>query len=188
MSGTAAAPTPVAVPTLSDLFIAFALVSISGFGGVLPWARRKIVEQKHWMTAEEFNESFALAQFLPGPNVVNFSVVFGTRFGGATGAAVALIGLLGPPLAIVTVLAWLYSVYGDALALGRILAGISAAAIGLLSATIAKMAKPLFRRGWHYAPLIAAIAFVTVGPLHYPLPLVLIVLAPVSIGLAWWKP
>ena len=61
------------------------------------------------MTTEEFNEAFALSQFLPGPNVVNFSVVFGARFGGAAGAAVALAGLMGPPLIIVTVLAVLYA-------------------------------------------------------------------------------
>ena len=54
-------------PSLSELFSAFVIVSISGFGGALPWARRMIVEQRHWMSAEEFNEAFALSQFLPGP-------------------------------------------------------------------------------------------------------------------------
>jgi chromate transporter len=108
MSASAGATTPsVTRPKLSELFRAFVIVSISGFGGALPWARRMIVEQRGWMTAEEFNEAFALSQFLPGPNVVNFSVVFGSRFGGAPGAAVALAGLMGPPLIIVTILAFL---------------------------------------------------------------------------------
>ena len=92
-ASTAPPPSPTVVrPKLSELFRAFVIVSISGFGGALPWARRMIVEQRRWMTAEEFNEAFALSQFLPGPNVVNFSVVFGSRFGGAPGAAVALPG------------------------------------------------------------------------------------------------
>ena len=95
------------------------------------------------MTAEEFNEAFALSQFLPGPNVVNFSVVFGSRFGGAPGAAVALAGLMGPPLIIVTILAVLYARFGDLEVLGRILAGITAAATGLLIAVVAKMATPI---------------------------------------------
>src|SRR6186997_1042468 len=112
-------------PSLLELFRAFVVVSISGFGGALPWARRMIVDQRGWMTAEEFNEAFSLAQFLPGPNVVNFSVVFGSRFGGAPGAVVALLGLLGPPVAIITVLAVLYARYGDVAALSRILTGIS---------------------------------------------------------------
>ena len=64
---------------------------------ILPWARRMIVDEKKWMTAEEFNETYSLAQFLPGPNVVNLSVVFGSRIAGAWGAIAALGGLLGPP-------------------------------------------------------------------------------------------
>ena len=175
-------------PSLADLFLAFVQVSLSGFGGALPWARRMIVDKRGWMTADEFNESFALAQFLPGPNVINFSVVFGSRFGGARGAAVALAGLLGPPLVIVTVLAVLYARYGDLETLGRILAGITAAASGLLIAVVAKMAAPLFRKRLHWAPVMAALAFIGVALLHWPLPLVFIVLAPLSIALAWFRP
>jgi chromate transporter len=188
MFAAAPPPPPAPVrPTLSELFRAFVIVSISGFGGALPWARRKIVEQKRWMTAEEFNEAFALSQFLPGPNVVNFSVVFGSRFGGAPGAAVALAGLMGPPLIIVTVLAILYARFGDLEVLGRILAGITAAAIGLLISVVAKMAAPLFRKRWDWAPLIAIAAFIGVAIMQWPLPLVFAVLAPLSIAFAWVK-
>ena len=183
-SAGAAAP-PVNRPKLSELFRAFVIVSISGFGGALPWARRMIVEQRRWMTAEEFNEAFALSQFLPGPNVINFSVVFGSRFGGAPGAAVALAGLMGPPLIIVTILAALYARFGDLEVLGRILTGITAAATGLLIAVVAKMAAPLFRKRWDWAPLVAIAAFIGVAIIQWPLPLVFIVLAPVSIALAW---
>jgi chromate transporter len=186
MSSAAAAP-PVKRPSLTELFRAFVVVSISGFGGALPWARRMIVEQKGWMTAEEFNEAFALSQFLPGPNVVNFSVVFGSRFGGAPGAAVALAGLMGPPLIIVTVLAILYARFGDLEALSRILAGITAAATGLLIAVVAKMAAPLFQKRWDWALLIAGAAFIGVAIMQWPLPFVFVVLAPVSIGIAWMK-
>src|SRR5256885_11325074 len=59
-------------PGLSALFVAFAKISLAGFGGVLVWARRGIVDQHRWMTAEEFNDTFALCHFLPGPNIVNF--------------------------------------------------------------------------------------------------------------------
>jgi chromate transporter len=174
-------------PALSELFRAFAIVSISGFGGALPWARRKIVEQKGWMTAEEFNEAFALSQFLPGPNVVNFSVVFGSRFGGAPGAAVALAGLMGPPLIIVFILAVLYAHFGDLEVLSRILAGITAAAVGLLMAVVAKMAAPLFRVRRDWAPFIAIAAFTGVAIMNWPLPWVFVVLAPVSVAFAWFK-
>lgn len=193
MSDSADSPTapPAATsarPTLSALLLAFAQVSVSGFGGALPWARRMIVEQRGWMTTEEFNEAFALSQFLPGPNVVNFSVVFGARFGGAPGAAVALAGLMGPPLAIVTVLAVLYARFGELEMLGRILSGVTAAAAGLLIAVVAKMAAPLFVRRWDWAPPVAILAFAGVAILRWPLPYVFVGLAPVAIALAWFRP
>jgi chromate transporter len=174
-------------PSLTELFLAFALVSISGFGGALPWARRAIVEKKRWMTAEEFNETFALSQFLPGPNVINFSVVFGSRFGGPAGAAVALGGLLGPPLMIVTVLAILYEHFGGVETLSRILTGVTAAAVGLLIAVVIKMAAPMFLKRWNSAPVFALLAFTGVALMHWPLPYVFLGLAPFSIALAWFK-
>jgi chromate transporter len=182
-----AAPGAPERPTLTQLFRAFAAVSVSGFGGTLPWARRKIVEHKRWMTAEEFNETFALSQFLPGPNVVNFSVVFGSRFGGAAGAAVALAGLMAAPLVIVTVLAFLYAHYGDLEMLSRILSGIASAAAGLLIAVVAKMAAPMFLTRWKSGPVIAILAFIGVAIMHWPLPWVFVVLAPVSVAFAWFK-
>jgi chromate transporter len=178
---------PVKSPTLIELFLAFALCSISGFGGVLPWARRMVVDQKHWMTADEFNEVFSLSQFLPGANVVNFAVVFGSRFGGWTGAVVSVVGLLGPPVAIITVLAVLYARFGDVPTLGRILAGVSAAAAGLLVAMVVKMAMPVLRRGQVWAATLAAVTFVAVGPLHWPLQWVIIVLAPIGVAIAWMR-
>ena len=174
-------------PTLAAIFRAFVGVSVSGFGGALPWARRMLVDKRGWMTAEEFNEAFSLSQFLPGPNTINFAVVFGARFGGAAGAALAVVGLLGPPLIIVTTLAVIYGRYGDVETLNRILAGIGAAAAGMLIAIAAKMIAPLLRKGLHWAPAVALVAFVCVALLQYPLPLVFLALAPFSIALAWFR-
>ncbi len=178
-------PSPSGI-TLLELFLGFAKISVSGFGVILPWARRLIVDDKKWMSAEEFNETFALAQFLPGPNVVNLSVVFGSRIGGAAGAAVALLGLLGPPALIATALAALYALYGDVDILRRILTGIAAAAIGLMIAVIAKMAEPILRKGLGPAPLVMAATFLAIGVARWPLVWTLLVLAPASIALAWW--
>jgi chromate transporter len=187
-----AAPNPGqaerARPSLAELFIAFVAVALSGFGGALPWARRMIVERKRWMTAEEFNDDFALSQFLPGPNVVNFSVVFGSRFGGWAGAVVAFAGLMGPPLVIVTVLGVLYAQFGDLAVLSRILTGITAAAAGLILATTVKMAIPLVKQPQVWPKAVALVAFAAIGLIRWPLPVVLIALMPVAILLAWFWP
>jgi chromate transporter len=178
-------------PGLAELFVAFASMSVAGFGGVLPWARRAIVDERKWLTADEFNEAFSFSQLLPGPNIVNFSVIFGSRLRGPAGAAVALAGLLGPPLVIVTILAMLYVRYGDIGWMQRMLAGLAAAAAGLIIATVAKMAKPLFAKSFAMkslaAPLVAIVVFVAIGILRWPLPYVLLVAAPISIAFAWYR-
>jgi chromate transporter len=181
------APQPSAqTPTLTQILVSFSLISLYGFGGVLAWSRRMMVEERRWMTPEEFNDAYALCQFLPGPNIVNLSVVFGSRVRGATGAAMALAGLLLPPVIIVTVLGVLYASYGEVAAIGQALAAVAAAAAGLLIATVAKMAAPLLRDWRNPGLVVAAAAFVAVGPLGWPLPWVFAVLAPLSVALAWW--
>jgi chromate transporter len=173
-------------PRPLELFIAFSLISVSGFGGVLYWSRRMMVDERKWMTAEEFNEAYALCNFLPGPNIVNFSVVFGRQAGGTVGALVALLGLLGPPFLLVTLLGLLYTYYGDIAALQRVLAGVAAAAAGLTISTGLKMAGPLFRQRPGLAHVVAIAAFVAVGILRWPIYWVLGVLIPCGIASAWW--
>jgi len=172
-------------PTLPELFVAFALIALCGFGGVLAWSRRMLVEKRKWMTPEEFNDAYALCQFLPGPNVVNLSVVFGRRIRGPVGAAVALVGLIGPPFVIVSLISLLYARFGEIAALQRMLMGVAAAAVGLVLGTCAKMALPLFKDRLGIAPMIALATFATVGVLRWPIYAALAVLIPLSIAIAW---
>jgi chromate transporter len=172
-------------PSLAELFVAFAKMSLAGFGGVLVWARRGIVDQHRWMTADEFNETFALCHFLPGPNVVNLSVVFGSRFRGIPGGIAAFAGLVGPPVVIVTVLAALYARFGEIDALRRILAGVSCAAVGLLISALFRMMMPLIRRRDLIGLVVLAAVFVAVGLLRLPLPAVLLVAIPLSIAITF---
>jgi chromate transporter len=179
-------PTPAQQPPgLAELFIAFATISLSGFGGVLAWSRRMMVEERRWLTAEQFNEAYALCAILPGGNILNFSVVFGSRFRGPVGALVAIAGLMGPPLLLIMIVGSIYAHYGDLPMLRRMLTGVASAAAGLMMATVAKMMRPLFRNRAVIGPVIALATFVAIGLLHWPLPLVLAVIVPVSIGIAW---
>ena len=167
------------------LFLAFAKMSLAGFGGVLAFARRGIVEDHRWMTADEFNETFALCHFLPGPNIVNLSVVFGARFGGIAGALAAFAGLIGPPMLLVMILAVLYAEFGQLEMLRRILAGISCGAVGLLLAVVAKMLMPLIKRRDVGGMVVTIAVFVTIGLLRLPLQAVLLVAVPVSLGITF---
>ncbi len=172
-----------APPGLFALFLAFAKMSLSGFGGVLAFARRGIVDQHRWMTAEEFNETFALCHFLPGPNIVNLSVVFGSRFRGLPGSVAAFAGLVGPPVVLVTILAVLYARFGEIDALRRILSGVSCAAIGLLIAVVFRMVMPLIKKRDAVGIVLMAAVFTAIGVLRLPLPAVLLGAIPVSLAI-----
>jgi chromate transporter len=178
---------PSAPPSVSALFVAFARMSIAGFGGVLPFARRGIVEQHRWMTADEFNETFALCHFLPGPNIVNFTMVFGSRLRGISGGIAAFAGLLGPPVIIMTILAALYQRFGEIEALRRILAGVSCAAIGLLISVVFRMMMPLIKRRDVIALAVMAAVFIAIGVLRLPLAAVLLVAIPLSIAISFGR-
>jgi len=179
------APSAAAPPSIVDLFLAFAGLSLSGFGGVLAWARRMLVENKRWMTAEEFNHLLALCQFLPGPNIVNFCAVFGVRARGIPGAVACITGLLGPSVVLMIVAGTLYRRFGDLPKLHGVLSALAAAAAGMIMATVIKLAEPLFRFRLGPEHAVAIATFVAIGVLRLSLPLVLLVIVPTSIAFAW---
>jgi chromate transporter len=172
-------------PSLLALFTAFAKMSLAGFGGVLVFARRAIVDEHRWMTAEAFNETFALCHFLPGPNIVNLSMVFGSRLRGIAGGVAAFAGLLGPPTLIMTVLAALYAHFGELELLRRSLAGVSCAAVGLLIAVVVRMMMPLLKSRDAVALGLMIAVFAAIGLLRWPLVPVLLVAIPLSIAVTF---
>jgi chromate transporter len=172
-------------PSLGDLYIGFAKISVSAFGGALPWARRIIVEDQAWLTADDFTDTLALCQFLPGPNVINLSIAVGSRFHGWRGALAGFTGLMVGPVTLVIGLGALYGRFGQLDALRGAFAGLGAAAAGLVAATAAKMAAPLVRKTPLISVPIIAGGFAMAALLRWPLPLVLAIIAPASIGLAW---
>jgi chromate transporter len=165
------------------LFLAFSRISLSGFGGVLFWARRALVDRLRWVTEREFVELLTLGQLLPGPNGLNVAVMVGYRFGGWTGAAAALAGFLGLPCLLVIGLGVLYQQYGALPHVQRALAGMSTVAAGLLLSTFIRMAKVLPRRWWAW--MFGMLAFVGVGVLRWPLLGVMGALAPWAVFAAW---
>jgi chromate transporter len=181
LNSETATPSKAEIPGLITLFFAFAKMSLMGFGGVMVWARRSIVEQHKWMTAQQFNETFALCHFLPGPNIVNLSVVFGARFRGVPGAVAAFLGLVLPPVLIVLCLAMFYSRYGENEALRRTLAGVVCATAGLFLATVVKMLQPIVKERSLVALAIVLVVFAAIGVMRWPLPPVLLVAIPASI-------
>ena len=130
----------------SELFWGFNRIALSGFGGVMSWARRTMVEERGWLSSEEFTSLFGLCQFMPGPNIVNMSICVGGRFQGASGAVVSLLGLMGAPVIIIIALGALYGRFGELPAIQAMLRGVASVAAGLILATGLKMATDLLKQ------------------------------------------
>ncbi|MBS7543180.1 chromate transporter [Ancylobacter oerskovii] len=173
-------------PSLRELFVGFLSVAVVAFGGVLPIARRAVVERYQWVDSDEFTELVGLAQFLPGPNIVNLSVVIGARFRGVPGAIAAFSGLTLAPAVIVILAGTLFARYSDVPAVSDLLAGLAAGAAGLVISMAGRMGEPIWRRREWRDLGIVAVSFIGIVVLGLPLPWVMLSLAPVSIALAWW--
>ena len=162
--------------SLGDLFVSFTLLALQGFGGVLAGVQRELVEKKRWMTREEFIEDWAVAQIMPGPNVVNLSLMIGSRYFGFKGALAALAGMLSAPLVVVLILALLYAQFAVNPGVQGALRGMSAVAAGLIAATGLKLFGALQKNvlGLKLCVALGAICFVAIAILRWPLLYVLI--------------
>ncbi|MEO6277667.1 chromate transporter [Roseateles sp.] len=173
----------------TELFVAFTRLALQGFGGVLAIAQRELVERLNWLTTEEFVEMLATAQVLPGPNVVNLSLMVGDRFFGTRGAMMALAGMLSVPAVIVLALAAAYGQLSQYPMAVNALRGMGAVSAGLVLATGIKLL-PALRKSPLGQPLalgLALAAFVVIGLLRWPLVTALAVVGGGGMALAWRK-
>jgi chromate transporter len=177
-----------AAPAVSHgaLFLAFLKMGLLGFGGVAPWVRQVIVEERRWMDDREFASLLGLSQVLPGANTINTAVLLGDRFRGISGAAAAVFGLMAMPLAIAVAIVELYGAVSQNPYIGAAIAGAGAGAAGLVIGTGLKIAGNL-----KLSPrivLVTLVTFVSVGILRLPLVWVLLCLVPLTIAAAWLDP
>jgi chromate transporter len=183
----AAAPRAPASP--AEIFRAFNALALQGFGGVLPVAQRVLVEQRQWLTREQFVETLSLGQVLPGPNIVNMALMIGDRFFGLRGAAAALLGLLTAPLLIVLLLAALYGQLAGVPAVAGALRGMGAVSAGLIIATALKLLPTLKGSplGRPLAGVMVLVSALAIGGWRVPLVWVVLGLGAVSVALAAWR-
>ncbi len=185
MTDSSSALASGARPGIPELFRGFLALGMMGFGGVLPLARRMLVEERGWLTPAEFTELLGLCQFLPGGNIINLSVAVGMRFHGPAGALACLTGLIAAPTAIVVMLGMVYDRFSADPRIQHVFSGLAAAAAGLLVAMAARIAWPLRRDPGAIA--IATLCFIAIAMLRLPLLPTMLVMTGLGIALAHWR-
>jgi chromate transporter len=167
----APAPSHAGPKSLADLFLSFTRLALQGFGGVLPIVQQELVEKKQWLTREEFIEDWAVAQLMPGPNVVNISLMIGARHFGLRGALAALAGMLLAPLLLLLCLALAYAHVASSPGVAGALRGMGAVTAGLVAATGLKLGSALKTNVLGLWPCLglAVGCFIAIALLHWPL-------------------
>ncbi len=175
--------------SLTDLFVSFTWLALQGFGGVLAVVQRELVEKKRWMTREEFIEDWAVAQIMPGPNVVNLSLMIGGRYFGLKGAMAALAGMLAVPLVLVLGLALMYAHFANHPGVAGALRGMGAVAAGLIAATGLKLFGALQKNvlGLRICVAFGLVCFAAIALLRWPLAYVLFGLGAIACVMAYRK-
>ena len=187
MSDSHIPPIPSQPRSLADLFWSFTILAMQGFGGVVAIVQRELVDKKHWMTREEFVEEWAVAQVMPGPNVVNLAMIIGNRFFGLPGALSALAGMLCFPLILLLLVVLLYAQVAQHTGVAGALRGMSAVAAGMIIAAGLRMLPVLKTHplGILFAASIACLSFIAIAIFRIPLAYVLLPLGMLSMGLVY---
>jgi chromate transporter len=169
------------------LFVAFTLLALQGFGGVIVVAQRVLCEEKRWLRRAEFVEMLSIGQVVPGPNVCNVALMLGDRLFGWRGAVAALAGLLTVPFGIVLALVAVYAHWAASPAIAGALRGMGAVSAGLIAGTALKLAQSLRVNplGVPWCVALGTAAFVLVGVVRLPLGWALLAVGPLACGLAW---
>ncbi|MEO7641450.1 MAG: chromate transporter [Ramlibacter sp.] len=188
LAGNDPAPRPQPA-SLRDLFFSFTWLALQGFGGVLAVVQRELVEKKRWMTRDEFVEEWAVAQIMPGPNVVNLSLMIGHRYFGLRGALTALAGMLTFPLLVVLALALVHAQFAANPQVAGALRGMAAVAAGLIAATGLRLLGALKTNplGLPMCIALAMSTFAAIALMRWPLVYVLLGLGGLACVLAYRK-
>jgi chromate transporter len=174
--------TPAERVSLGALFSAFVVLGATSFGGgVVAYLREALVTTRQWLDDEEFLADLELSQTLPGLNATNMSILVGDRLRGLTGAAVAFVGMTLPGTVVIFILTVLYGVHEHHPAVNAILAGVAAAAVGLLLAVTLQISRKQLSQERDIVILL--VTFVTVGILHVALHTVLLTVGPAAVWL-----
>ena len=174
---------PLERPSAPQLFVIFAGIGLTSFGGGLSgWMLREFVQRRRLMSEEDFLNGLSIAQALPGVNVTNMAIWIGYRLGGRNGAIASWLGIVVPAALLIVLISTAFSALAGFELTHVALAGAACAAIGLSLSMGLTAARRVPRRVFPLA--IMAATFVAVGILQWPLLPVLILLAIPSIVIA----
>jgi chromate transporter len=195
--GTSHAAPVASPPSLGQLLWLWLSIGAQSFGGgsaTLYLIRRAVIEERGWLTEQEFMRYWAICQLSPGINLLGMTVLIGWHVAGAPGVALSLAGLLLPSVSITVLLAAFYTSVRDLPIVQAALRGIIPATIGLGILLALRMARPILTesrlegRGSLLLSIVLLIGSALLFAMfHPPVMLLLWLCGAVGACAAWWK-
>ena len=164
----------------------FLRIGATSYGGpaIVAQIREVTVLQKHWLTEDEFRESLAFAQTLPGPIAVATAAHIGWRLHGGFGTFVAMVSYISPAFLLMLGLSAGYFHFEGMPSVTTAFRGLGAAVVAIVVQSIVSMAQPALRN-WQGLAIAAAAAIGFFGGADSLLVLLAAALAGVLVGLVW---
>lgn len=145
--------------TLKELALYFLKLGYSGFGGpvaLVNYMHRDLVEDKKWISEDEYKEGLALAQLAPGPMASQLSIYLGYVHYGILGATICGVLFVIPSFLMVLLLGIAYKLYGGLTWMQAVFYGVGAAVIGIIAMSsykltlksIGKINVESFKKSW----------------------------------------
>jgi chromate transporter len=142
-SSSAASPTPALNPcTLRELTLYFLRLGSLGFGGPIALAgymQRDLVDERRWLSKQDYVEGLALAQLAPGPLAAQLAIYLGWVRGGVWGATLIGLAFVIPSFLMVLALSALYVRFGGLPWMRGAFYGIGAAVIAIIARSAQKL-------------------------------------------------
>lgn len=166
---------PRCAPSLQEATRVWARIGLLSFGGPaaqIALMHREIVEERGWLTEQQFLNALSFCMLLPGPEAMQLATYAGWRLHGGLGGLIAGLLFVLPGAAVILALASIYAALGDVPLVGALFFGIKAAVLVIVIEALLRVAKKALveRRHW----VIAGLAFLGIFVLALPFPLVVL--------------
>jgi len=165
----------VETPTLAQatrVWLRIGLLSFGGPGAQIALMHKEIVEERPWLTEEQFLNALSFCMLLPGPEAMQLATYAGWRLHGTLGGLIAGLLFVIPGAAVIMLLALIYSIFGEVPLVSALFYGVKAAVLVVVLEALIRVSKKALSKNMHWA--IAAFAFLAIFFFSVPYPVIVL--------------
>lgn len=178
------------IQTMRKLFFSMLYISAFTFGGgfvIVTFMKRKFVDEFHWINEEQMLDLTALAQSSPGAIAVNAAILVGWRAAGFAGMALAVLGTIIPPMAILSVISLFYEAFATNLYVALVLKSMQAGVAAVIFDVVCSLGANVLKERALLQDLVMMAAFLAAFVFDVNVVAIILAAALVGVARAFWR-